>query len=105
MIAQFRYSEAPCGHDVIVRMEWSDGRALARVEAPEGVSHRLEDLDIKEVCGTVGLEFALAYGVMIAALANAKLTLSGDVSVWPIEWGALYSRRSSQLVSPKDRAH
>lgn len=105
MIAQFRYSKAPCGHDVVVWMEWNDGQASARVQAPDGVSHRLECMDITPICGSMGLEFALGYGVMIAALANTKLTLSGDVSAWPKEWGELYPRRSSTLENQECRAH
>lgn len=89
MIGQFRYSEKPCDQHVVVRMEWLDGLPSAQVEAPGHVSSRLEDMNMTHIVGMMGLEFALGYGVMIAALAEAKLTISGDVSAWPAAWGDL----------------
>lgn len=104
MIGQFRYAEKPCDQHVVVWMEWLDGLPTARVEAPRHVSSQLDDIFLAQVGGTMGLEFALSYGVMIAALGKAKLTLSGDISAWPAEWGAL-SDTSLTLAQSPGQAH
>lgn len=86
-------------------MEWLDGRPSARVEAPCHVSGHLEHMNLDEIAGLMGLEFALGYGVIIAALANAKLTLSGDMSAWPSEWGELTHRVTIMRVPRSVPAH
>lgn len=94
MIGQFRFSDRPSSQHVVVWMEWLDGLPAARVEAPGHVSAQLEEMNMDHVVGTMGLEFALGYGVMIAALARTRLTLAGDVSAWPAEWGRLSHSQS-----------
>lgn len=104
MIGQFHYAEKPCDQHVVVWMEWLNGLPSARVDAPSHVFEQLEEMNLAHVAGTMGLEFALGYGVMIAALAKAKLTLSGDMSAWPAEWGDL-SQIQINANLPPDRAH
>lgn len=105
MIGQFRYSERPCDQHVVVWMEWLDGLPSARVETPGHVSNHLEEMNMVPIAGAMGLEFALGYGVLIAALSRAKLTLSGDLSAWPSEWGDLSYHTSITTDLQPDRAH
>lgn len=105
MIGQFRFSERPCDQHVIIRMEWLNGLPSARVEAPGHVSDQLEDMNVVLIGGAMGLEFALSYGVLIAALAKTKLTLSGDMSAWPAEWGDLSRGNVSVRAENSTRAH
>lgn len=96
MIAQFWYAEAPCEKHVAVRMHWSEGSPVACVEAPACVTHHLAQLNIAHIEGVTDLAFALGYGVTIAGLAGAKLTITGDASAWPDEWGELTPRPAKQ---------
>lgn len=105
MIGQFRFSDRPCSQHVVIWMEWLDGLPSARVEAPGHVSTQLEEMNLSHIDGSMGLEFALGYGVMIAALAKAKLTLAGDLSAWPMEWGTLSRHNLTTIGRQQDPVH
>ena len=104
MSAQFWYAEAPSDKHVAVRMYWEEGAPAACVEASAYIAHQLAQLNISHIEGGVGLAFALGYGVTIAGLVGAKLTITGDVSAWPDEWGELTYRPVKQ-AQRADRAH
>lgn len=103
MIAQFWYSVAPGEKHVAVRMS-SDGDGPAgRVEIPGDIADRLAEMEISYVHGDMNLAFALGYGVTIAGLVGAALTITGDLSVWPESWGTLNPRpgvTSAPKVNP-----
>jgi hypothetical protein len=102
MIAHFWYAEEPAATHVTVRLAWHDGQPSGRVEAPAFVAWERPELDIP-LGGPddfMSLGYALGYGVLIATTAGTKLTLTGDVTAWPQEWGVLTARPSVNLDLP-----
>lgn len=94
MIGQFSYaSEKPQGH-VILELAWERGLPRARVVAPAWVIEALANTQIvpRRDDEYLGLPIALSYGVLVATVAGALFTVSGDKSVWPQGWGLLIDR-------------
>ncbi len=91
MLGQFWYGRAPSSDNVVLVLAWADGERRGKVVAPcwiEGHSFA-SSLLMQPSDELIGLPFALSYGVLIAASAGANLTVTGDASVWPEEWGIL----------------
>lgn len=105
MIAQFWYDDAPCESHIAIRLDWEEGEPIACVEAPPHVTHRLSELSIPHREGSMRLPFALGYGVTIAALTEAKLTVTGDVTAWPVSWGDLTFRNAGSRFKQLSQAH
>lgn len=105
MIAQFWYADIPCDKHVAVRMEWFEGEPSGSVEVPHHLAGRLDALSISPTTGTMRLSFALGYGVLIAAATDAKLTITGDMTVWPDDWGELAPREAAILPMRKAATH
>jgi hypothetical protein len=93
MIGQFSYSEMPCTKHVAVRLGWQSGESVARVETPADVAQVLP-FHIPLDDEYMSLPIALGYAVMISGMSGTKMTLTGDVSAWPEQWGALSTRYS-----------
>lgn len=94
MIADFIYDPRP-GKDVIaVCLVRRLGAPNARLVIPETVRLAFAD-DCPSDAELLSLASALACGVFIAAKSRMPLRISGDLSVWPAEWGVLgRSRRN-----------
>lgn len=92
MIAQFWYADAPCDSHIAIRLDWQEGEPIACVEAPPHVVDRLAELSISHTEGAMRLPFALGYGVTIAGLTESELTMTGDMTAWPADWGDLNHR-------------
>lgn len=84
-------------------MAWKGGQARARIVAPAWVIDALVDTHIEPRRDDeyLGLPIALSYGVLVAAVAGALFTISGDKSVWPQEWGELIERHARRWNSLK----
>ena len=93
MIGHFSYSKMPCRKHVAVRLGWQCGQSMARVEPPADIVHALP-FDIPLDDEYMSLPIALGYAVMLSGLSGTKMTLTGDVSAWPEEWGSLSVRNS-----------
>lgn len=104
VIGQFSYAaEMPQDH-VVLDLAWEGGQPRARVVAPAWVVQALVDTNIvpRPDDEYLGLPIALSYGVLVASVAGALFTVSGDKSVWPLEWGILiesHTRRWDSLRS------
>jgi len=94
MIGRFWYAESPCGKHITVRLAWQNGSARARVEPPAGVADKLgdDDIPLRADDEFMSLPIALGYAVLIAGLSETSLTVTGDVTAWPQEWGSLSER-------------
>lgn len=94
MIGQFSYASEMPEWDVVLDLAWDGEGARGRVIAPKWVQLALEDKDVgvRDDDDFIGLPVALSYGILLAAMAGAQLTLSGDRSVWPSHWGPLVER-------------
>jgi len=101
MIARFEYAIAPPDEHVILHMSWQGDQAGARVMAPDWVVDALAErgFPMRGDDEFVGLAMALSYGVLVASLAGADLTLSGDRSAWPTSWGMLFDKPRLELVA------
>jgi hypothetical protein len=91
MLGQFWFERSPCDDSVVVVMDWVDGERRGKVLTPCWISeHPLaSELLLEPSDELIGLPMALSYGVLLASTAGADLTISGDYSVWPQEWGQL----------------
>lgn len=98
MIGRFWYAESPCRNHIAVRLAWQDGLAKARVESPLALVDELSGTDIpfRKDDEFMVLPIALGYAVLLAGLSKTRLTVTGDVTAWPQEWGSL-SERPRQL--------
>lgn len=101
MIARFEYAIAPPSGHVVLDMSWNGDQAGARVIAPDWVIDALTDrgFPVRDDDEFVGLAMALSYGVLVASMAGADLTLSGDRSAWPLAWGVLFDKPRLELVA------
>lgn len=98
MIGRFWYADSPCIRHVAVRLEWRSGEPLGRVEPPPEVVGRLP-FEVVLDDEFMVLAVALGYAVTIAAMAGIKLTITGDVSAWPSDWGALSPRPEASALT------
>lgn len=96
MIGQFWFAESPCRLHVAVRLDWRSGERVGRVEPPAEVAERLP-FDVPVEDEFITLPMALGFAVTIAALAGSKLTITGDVTAWPEDWGVLSPRPKKVL--------
>lgn len=91
MIGQFTYSdEAPCSH-VILNLAWDGSAAVGRVAVPGWARSALRATHgcTRDHDEYMRLGIALSYGVLLATAAGLPLTITGDRSAWPAEWGEL----------------
>ncbi|PXA97533.1 hypothetical protein DMC47_13330 [Nostoc sp. 3335mG] len=92
MIARFWYANAPCDRHIALRLAWREGEATARVEAPPELEMFFAELRTRQNDEFMDLPIALSYAVLVAAKARRRLTITGDATVWPEEWGQLSER-------------
>lgn len=86
---------------MILDMSWQGDEPGAKVVAPGWVLDALADrgYPLRAEDEFISLAMALSYGVLVASLAGADLTLSGDRSAWPISWGVLFDKPRLELVA------
>lgn len=102
MIGRFWYEDTPSVAHISLTLIWHDGEPHGRLKAPAYLCEQLGETFGYREEEAMTLPFALSYAVLLAAISGAKLTLTGDVSVWPDEWGKLY-HRSTEPISQVER--
>lgn len=91
MIGQFRFAPNPSDETIAISMSWQDDQPQGSIYFPPDVRHLAEEADhfLVQHGETLTLGMALGIGVMLAALTNHALCLSGDETAWRQEWGRL----------------
>lgn len=89
MIANFRYEKFPTLEAVSVKLFWSGDDRMGNVVVSEQLAQEIADNDMPSAEGAMKIAMALAYAVVLAANSGTRLVISGDQSVWPMDWGAL----------------
>lgn len=89
MIADFRYEKFPTVETVAVELFWSGDTRMGSVLVPHELAQEIASHDMPSADGAMKIAMALAYGIVLAANSGTRLVISGDQSVWPIDWGAL----------------
>lgn len=103
MIGHFSYHPHGAPNHVLVEMCWRPTGEAARVLAPAWVVERLAEFDVgvRREDELMSLHLAMSYAVLLAALSNAPLCLSGDKSVWPERWGKLLEGSAAPIFSAR----
>jgi hypothetical protein len=103
MIAQFWFAEEPPPTHISLQLTLIDGEPYGRVYAPpDVVSEMLErDMPARQEDEFIWLPLALGYAVTMSGITSAALTLTGDLTAWPQDWGILsersaFNRRSAR---------
>lgn len=100
MIGQFTYADDAPGSHVVLDLAWRGVDAVGRVAAPRWVVDILTHtmINAREHDEYMGLSLALSYGILVAAAAGAPLTITGDRTVWPAEWGRLLDAATASPI-------
>ena|SRR5215217_5718212 len=100
MIGQFSYAYEIDDSHVGLLMAWDAGAAKARVVSPRWVVDILQDknVGVRDQDEFMALPMALSYSILIATMAGAYLTVSGDTTVWPREWGDLVAAKTGPRI-------
>lgn len=104
MIGRFWYEDTPSVAHISLALTWQDGEPHGRLKAPAYLCEQLEETFGYREDEAMRLPFALSYAVLLAAISGEKLTLTGDISVWPEEWGKLYHRSTGPISQIERRA-
>lgn len=96
MIADMRYAEHPPDSHVVVHLQWELGDRKAVVTAPDEVIFAMEmmDVQVRPSDELMIIPVAVSYAMFLAGMANVPLTVSGDCTVWPEDWGELTVRQT-----------
>lgn len=100
MIGRFSYATDVFADHVMLELMWDGLFAKGRVIAPSWVIEALEGshISIRPDDELLALPIALSYAVLVTASCGAPLTLTGDRTAWPEEWGGLKDRDSAGRV-------
>ena len=88
MLADFRYDPVPSGEDVVVELFWDGSVRMGRIAVPEHIREAAAISKLPDIKPLPAIS-AVAYALVLAAESGLCLRLSGDASVWPVEWGSL----------------
>lgn len=90
MIGNFCFTAHPPADCVAVRMEWDVyGARHGTLVISTSLRRAIEAEKLPATDEPLSIDGALAYGVVLAVRAQTTLTLTGDITVWPEEWGLL----------------
>lgn len=89
MIGDFRFEAAPLSQHVSVSLFWEGDARMAKIVAPAVIGLHAARNDLPPIGPAMPVASALAYAVFLAAGTGTPLTISGDHTVWPKEWGNL----------------
>ena len=96
MIGQFSFSCRPSTDHILLELKWRDGERVGRIRAPTEIIEAFGDeFAMRADDEFVQLGVALGYGVTIASMTEIPLTLTGDRSAWPRQFGVLLPRGPS----------
>lgn len=88
MIGNFFYTSRPAVDCIAVCMTWGpDGARKGTLVVPHSLREHIEAERMPSTDEALSIDGALAYAVVLSIRAGLSLTLSGDISVWPVEWG------------------
>jgi hypothetical protein len=90
LIGDFLFSESQVPDQIQVELLYDlDGNRAAQLIVPESVQEGMAASDYPAVHGTMAVDSALAYAIILAARSERSLILTGDPSVWDPSWGHL----------------
>jgi hypothetical protein len=94
MIAYFRYDKSPEADCISVELTSAQGVALGIVSLPPDAFKQMERLNPTAARSgdPMALPFALSYGVLAASITGCKLSIAGEKTLWPEDWGMLIDR-------------
>lgn len=107
MIGHFWFRDAAAEADIIVELIATGTSCSGRVRAPASVVAELvrQNLPVRAHDEVMDLPFALSYGVLLASMSKTNLTISGDRSAWPEDWGALLEGTLRFTMPPRVISH
>lgn len=107
MLGKFWYRGSPLPGDVVLELRWDADERRGRVHTPSWVfDHPVApDLSLQQNDEYISLALAFSYGLLVAASAGACLTISGDRSAWPGEWGKLIDEDSCRPLASCTKFH
>lgn len=90
MIGNFCFYTELDTRAITLELLWFQGEPSGVVSIPSDVKSEMEKAGVQVVTeGTLGLAYALGYGVLVAGASGLSLKLVGDQTVWPDQWGEL----------------
>lgn len=93
VIGRFSFASAPSTSHILLELKWHNGERVGCIRAPKDILDAFgETLVMRETDEFVQFAFALGYAVTIASMTETPLTLTGDRSAWPNEFGDLMPR-------------
>lgn len=105
MIARFWYDRTPSAHHISLELAWHEGEPSGCLVPPDALLDQARKLGVYKVGEYLRLPFALGLGVLLAGMSGAKLTLTGDTSAWPTDWGDLCPRPDAFVDTSEDQVH
>lgn len=107
MIGQFWFRDAPSDVEVVVELYSGEGVGQGQVRAPEHVISQLrqQNIPVRSADELMQLPMALAYAVLISTLSDAVMTISGDKTAWPIQWGTLLEGQQRFTSGSREVSH
>jgi len=90
VIGDFLFSDKVLTTEIMVRLEYdSAGKRAARMMVPRDVAVQMADANYPSAPGSMTVESALAFALMLAVRSKRSLVITGDPSVWDASWGVL----------------
>ena len=107
MLGQFWYREVAPETDISLNLQWLGGQAKGKVFVPCPVAKKELELDLRVQKNDeyLSLPLAISYALFIAAMSGTKLTITGDTSAWPPEWGTLLEGQLRDFRVPAPITH
>jgi hypothetical protein len=66
-----------------------DGAGCASIRLPRSVGVKLQAAMLPPTEESMGIDIALGYGLIIAALGGLPFSITGDATTWRKDWGPL----------------